>query len=82
MKENVTHKIKTDWLHGRNISTIVCNGRVLTKLKENFHRMTIRPVILYESTYCALKKMHLKNEHIKSEYIRWMTDTYLRINEK
>lgn len=26
--------------------------------------------------------MHLKNEHIKSEYIRWMTDTYLRINEK
>jgi hypothetical protein len=49
--EDVSHKIKADWLKWRQASSVLCDPRVQLKLKGKFYRIMIRPVILYEAEY-------------------------------
>jgi hypothetical protein len=45
--EDVSHRIKTDWLKWRQASGVLCDARVPLKLKGKFYRTAIRPAMLY-----------------------------------
>jgi hypothetical protein len=45
--EDVSHRIKTDWLKWRQTSYVLCDPRVPLKLKVKFYRTAIRPAMLY-----------------------------------
>jgi hypothetical protein len=45
--EDVSHRIKVDWLKWHQASVILCDPRVPLKLKCKFYMTTIRPTMLY-----------------------------------
>jgi hypothetical protein len=45
--EDVSHRIKADWLKWRQASDVLCGSRVPLKLKGRFYRTAIRPAMLY-----------------------------------
>jgi hypothetical protein len=45
--EDVSHRIKADWLKWHQASGVLCDPRVPLKLKDKFYRSVIRPVMLY-----------------------------------
>jgi hypothetical protein len=49
--EDASHRIKADWLKWHQSSDILCGPRVPLKLKYNFYRTVIRPIMLYEVKY-------------------------------
>ena len=44
--EDVSHRIKAGWVKWRQASGVLCDRKVLQKLKDTFYRMTIRPAML------------------------------------
>jgi hypothetical protein len=49
--ENVSHRIKVDWLKWRQASDVLCDPRVPLKLKVKFYRTVIQPIMLYGAEY-------------------------------
>jgi hypothetical protein len=45
--EDLSHRIKADWLKWRQASGVLCDPRVPLKLKGKFYRTAIRPAMLY-----------------------------------
>ena len=45
--EDISHRIKAGWMKWHQVSSVLCNKRVLQKLKDKFYRMAIRPAMLY-----------------------------------
>jgi hypothetical protein len=60
--EAVSHRIKVSWLKWRQASGVLCDPRVLLKLKGKFYRTAIQPTMLYE-VECWLTK--------RRQYLRW-----------
>jgi hypothetical protein len=44
---NICHRIKVGWMKWRQAYGILCDKRVPQKLKGKFHRIMIRPAMLY-----------------------------------
>jgi hypothetical protein len=53
--EDLSHRIKADWLKWRQASGVLCDSRVSLKLKGKFYRTAIRPTILYGADVGLLK---------------------------
>lgn len=60
IEEDVTNRINAGWLKCQNVSTLLCDRRIPTKLKGKYYRSGIRPAshalgirVLgsYETTY-------------------------------
>jgi hypothetical protein len=47
--EDASHRIKAGWLKWRQASDVLCDPRVLLKLKDKFYKTVIRSGILYEA---------------------------------
>jgi hypothetical protein len=45
--EDVSHRIKVDWLKWCQASDVLCDPRLPLKLKGKFYRTVIRPTMLY-----------------------------------
>jgi hypothetical protein len=45
--EDVSHRIKWEWMKWRQSSGVLCDKRVPQKLKDKFYRTAIRPAMLY-----------------------------------
>ena len=45
--EDVSHRIQAGWMKWRQASDVLCDKRVLQKLKGKFYRTAIRPAMLY-----------------------------------
>jgi hypothetical protein len=45
--DDVSHRIKDDWLKWHQASGVLCDPRVPLKLKGKFYRIAIRPAMLY-----------------------------------
>jgi hypothetical protein len=45
--EDISHRIKDNWLKWRQASGVLCDPRVPLKLKVKFYRTAIRPTMLY-----------------------------------
>jgi hypothetical protein len=57
--EDVSHRIKVDWLNWCQASVVLCDRRVPLKLKSKFHRTAIRPAMLYGAE-CWPTKRHVQ----------------------
>ena len=47
--DDITYRIKVDWLKWRNASGMLCDCKISLKLKGEFYRTAIRPILLYGS---------------------------------
>jgi hypothetical protein len=58
--EDLSHRIKADWLKWRQASGVLCDLRVPLKLKGKFYRTVIRPTMLYGAEYWPTKRRHVQ----------------------
>jgi hypothetical protein len=58
--EDVSHRIKVGWLKWRQASGVLCEPRVLLKLKDKFYRTAIRPTMLYGAECWPTKRRHVQ----------------------
>jgi hypothetical protein len=58
--EDLSHRIKVDWLKWRQASGVLCDPRVPLKLKDKFYRTVIRPAMLYGAEYWPTKRWHIQ----------------------
>jgi hypothetical protein len=49
--ENLSHRIKADWLKWRQASGVLCDARVPLKLKDKLYRTVIRSAMLCGTEY-------------------------------
>jgi hypothetical protein len=47
--EDVRHRLSAGWLKWRQASGVLCDKRVLQKLKGKFYRTAIHPTMLYSA---------------------------------
>jgi hypothetical protein len=59
--EDVSLKIKADWLKWRQASSILCDPKIPLKLKGKFYRTTIQPAMLYGAECWPTKRRHVQH---------------------
>jgi hypothetical protein len=73
--EDVSHRIKADWLKWHQASSILCDPRVPLKLKGKFYRTAIRPTMLYGAEYSPTKRRHVQQLSVaEMRMLRWICD--------
>jgi hypothetical protein len=71
--EDVSHRIKADWLKWRQASGVLCDPRVPLKLKGKFYRSAIRPAMLYGAKYWLTKRRHVQQLSVaEMRMLRWI----------
>jgi hypothetical protein len=71
--EDVNHQIQIRWMKWRKDSGILCDKRVLQKLKGKFYRTAIRPAVLYGAECCPIKRRHVQQLGLPEMcMLRWM----------
>jgi hypothetical protein len=58
--EDVSHRIKDDWLKWRQASDVLCDPMVPLKLKDKFYRTAIRPAMLDRSECWLIKRRYVQ----------------------
>jgi hypothetical protein len=58
--EDISHRIKGNWLKWHQIFSVVCDPRVPHKLKANVYRIAIQPTMLYGVECWATKRRHVQ----------------------
>jgi hypothetical protein len=71
--EDVSHRIKVGWLKWRQASGVLCDLRVLIKLKGKFYRTAIRPAMLYGAECWFTKRQHVQQLSLaEMRMLRWI----------
>jgi hypothetical protein len=71
--EDLSHKIKADWLKWRQAFGVLCDSKVSLKLKDKFYRTAIRLVMLYEAECWSTKSRHIQQLSIaEMRVLRWI----------
>jgi hypothetical protein len=58
--EDVSHRIRAEWMKLRQASSILCDKKIPNKLKDKFYMMMIRPAMMYDAKYWATKGQHIQ----------------------
>ncbi|KAH1076080.1 hypothetical protein GYH30_051806 [Glycine max] len=70
---DVNHRIQAGWMKWRKASGVLCDAKVLIKLKGKFYRTAIRPAILYGTECWAVKSQHENKVGVaEMRMLRWM----------
>jgi hypothetical protein len=73
INEDVSHRIRADWLKWRQASGVLCDPRVPLKLKGKFYRIAIRPAMLYEAECWPTKRRHVQQLSVAEMHmLRWI----------
>jgi hypothetical protein len=71
--EDLSHRIKVDWLKWRQASGVLCDPRVPLKLKDKFYRTAIRPAMLYGAECWPTKGRHIQQLSVaEMRMLRWV----------
>ncbi|KAF3647847.1 Casein kinase II subunit alpha, chloroplastic [Capsicum annuum] len=71
--EDVTHHIGAGWMKWRLASGVLCNKKVLPKLKGKFYRVAVRPVTLYGAECWPVKNSHIQKLKVgEMRMLCWM----------
>jgi hypothetical protein len=71
--EDVSHRIKVDWLKWRQVSGVLCDPRVPLKLKDKFYRTAIRPDMLYGAKCWPTKRRHVQQLSVAEMHmLQWI----------
>ncbi|KAL5193398.1 Craniofacial development protein 2 [Glycine soja] len=70
---DVNHRIQAGWMKWRKASGVLCDAKVLIKLKGKFYRTAVRPAILYGTECWAVKSQHENKVGVaEMRMLRWM----------
>ncbi|GKB91563.1 hypothetical protein Tco_0963835 [Tanacetum coccineum] len=70
--EDVSRRIKAAWMKWRAITGVLCDKKVLLKLKGKFYRVAIRPALLYGSECWPITKaLANRVEVAELRMLRW-----------
>jgi hypothetical protein len=73
INEDVSHIIKAGWLNWCQASGVLCDPRVLLKLKDKFYRIVIRSTILYIAECWSTKMRHVQQLSVpEMRMLRWI----------
>jgi hypothetical protein len=61
INEDVSHRIRAEWVKWRQASGVLCDKKVPNKLKDKFYGTTIRPAMMYDAECWATKGQHVQN---------------------
>jgi hypothetical protein len=71
--EDLSHRIKAGWLKWRQASGVLCDLRVLLKLKGKLYRTAIRPAMLYGTECWSTKRRHIQQLSVaEMRMLRWI----------
>jgi hypothetical protein len=71
--EDVSHRIRARWVKWRQASGVLCDKKVLNKLKDKFYRTTIRSAMMYDVECWATKGQHVqKMSVVEMRMLRWI----------
>jgi hypothetical protein len=59
MDEDISHRIRAEWLKWMQTSGILCSKKVQNKLKDKFYMMVVRPAMIYVAKYWVTKGQHI-----------------------
>jgi hypothetical protein len=73
--EDVSHRIKVDWLKWHQVSDVLCDPKVPLKLKGKFYTTEIRPAMLYGAKCWLTKRRHVQQLSVAEMHmLRWICD--------
>ena len=73
---DVCHRIKAGWMMWRQASGILCDKRVLQKLKGKFYRTATRPAMLYGAECWPTKRRYVQQLSVaEMRTLRWILVT-------
>jgi hypothetical protein len=58
--EDISHRIRAEWVKWREASGVFCDKKVPNKLKGKFYRTVIRPAMIYDAECWAIKGQHIQ----------------------
>jgi hypothetical protein len=58
--EDVSHRIRAEWVKWRRAYGILCDKKVPNKLKCKFYRTVIRPAMMYGAECWTTKRQHIQ----------------------
>ena len=69
-EEDLNHWIRTNWMKWRSASCVLCNHRILIKLKGKVCKAVIRSIMFYDTKGWDIKQQHVHkmsswNENVK-----------------
>lgn len=64
IENDVVHWIKACWIEQRSVIGILCDLRVIARLKEKFYRTAIRPSMLYGTECWTVKKIRMHKMNV------------------
>jgi hypothetical protein len=71
--EDISHRIKTGWLKWCQDSGVLCDPRVLLKLKDKFYRTAIRWAMLYRAEYWPTKRRYVQQLSVaEMRMLQWI----------
>jgi hypothetical protein len=71
--EDLSHRIKVDWLKWRQASGALYDPRVPLKLKDKFYRIAIRSAMLYGAECWSTKRRHVQQLSVaEMRMLRWI----------
>ncbi|XP_016540914.1 uncharacterized protein LOC107841540 [Capsicum annuum] len=73
INEDISHRIRGGWIKWRVASRVLCDKKVLPKLKGKFYRVAVRLAILYGAECWPVKNSHLQKLKVKKvQMLHWM----------
>jgi hypothetical protein len=71
--EDVSHRIRAGWVKLRQAFGVLCDKKVLNKLKCKFYRMAIRPAMMYGAKCWATKGQHVQKMSVaEMRMLHWI----------
>ena len=69
----VTHRVQSGWKNWKRVSGVLCDRRMIVKIKGKVYRTVVRPALVYEAEKWALKKAQEKKLEVPEiRMLRWM----------
>ncbi len=73
-EEDVSHRIKAGRLKWRSATGVLCDRKILIKLKGKFYHTVIRLAMLYDSECWVLKESYVSKIRVaKMRILMWMS---------
>ncbi|XP_037780211.1 uncharacterized protein LOC119576623 [Penaeus monodon] len=73
MGRGIKHRIQCGWNNWRKVSGVICDKRVLVKLKGMVHKSVVRPAMTYGLETAPLRKVEERKLDVaEMKMLRWM----------
>lgn len=71
----VKHRIKCGWIKYRDLLGVLCDTKILMRLKRKFYRSLVRPTMIIYGSECWMvdKRIEQSMSFVEIRMFRWMS---------